>query len=64
VICSIGATGFSFEVSGTGIAFLVNTRRVFFFVAKKRKDGFVPGEGERGSDIGATTVGRLTTLLS
>jgi len=63
MICSLSATDFSLEVSGTGIAFLVNTRWVFFFVAKERKDGFVPGEGERGSDQGATTVGRLTTLL-
>lgn len=36
----------------------------FLWRKKGRKDGFVPGEGERGSDKGATTVGRLTTLPS
>lgn len=36
----------------------------FLWRKKEREDGFVPGEGERGSDKGATTVGRLTTLLS
>ncbi len=44
--------------------FLTQGECSFLWRKKERKDGFVPGEGERGSDKGATTVGRLTTLLS
>ncbi len=39
MIFSMSVTVFSLEVSGTGIAFLVNTKWVFFFVAKERKKG-------------------------